>query len=155
MFILQFLKPEPAYREVRRFNFILHRTHQTAGNLKPCNNFFGTPYCWNEERVQLHLAHRRECLQVTHIRGMGRPVRRAKCAQPGHMYTCPTQMDIYSEAQWVKLSIFVVKRHLPQQVILTTPTVRKYTLTPNCSFCNNRNRCWGIARGVEQPLYCA
>lgn len=63
----------------------------------------------NDERVQLHVTHRRECLQVTHRRGMGRPVRRAKCAQPGHMYTCPTQMDIYSEAQWVKLSIFVVK----------------------------------------------
>lgn len=24
-------------------------------------------------------------------------------------------------------------------VILTTPTVRKYTLTPSCSFCNNKS----------------
>lgn len=40
---------------------------------------------------------------------MGRPVRRAKCAQPGHMYTCPTQYAYHkgwmlSKAQWVKLS---------------------------------------------------
>ena len=66
--IYYFLKPEPVCRETRRFNFILHRTRLRSGNLKPWqSDFFGTPYCLkNEERVQLHLAHRRECLQVTH-----------------------------------------------------------------------------------------